>query len=124
MTRIPIPAPVPVGDLNRRRVRFLFRHARRKGQWSWSKLSENEQKAVLKKLHYLSRQRLHDFRSGASRPRKWNKKLPSPPDDLSEDISDMLADYFDIDKKIRIFGYLIGRNFNVIWFSGGHKHSK
>ena len=121
---IPDPQPIPEEDVNRKRVRFRFKRARRKGSWAWKDLTKQEKAFTIKKLHYLSKQRLCDFRTGACRPRKWSKELPSPPDDLSEDVSDMLADYFDIDNKIRVFGYLFGREFHVIWFSRAHKHSK
>lgn len=122
MSGIPAPSAVPRTDINRLRVRFRFRHARKKGPWSWGKLSRSDQEKVCRKLKEFSRYQLHQFRSCGAKLRKWNKQLPSKPDGLSEDINDQLADYFKIDQTIRVFGYLTGREFLVIWISGGHKH--
>lgn len=124
MSQIPVPPLVPIEDINRRRVRFSFRYARKKGSWGWRDFSDKDKRITIRKIHELSRNRLHDFKTGPCRPRKWNKRMPKAPDDLSEDIRDMLADYFDINPKIRLFGYLLGRTFHVIWFSSNHKHSK
>lgn len=123
MTEIPSPLPVPIEDVNRKRIRFRFRYSRLKGSWSWAKLSTKDQEISCKKLREFSRYKVHQFKSCGAKLRKWNKDLPSPPDDLSQDIKDNLADYFKINQSIRAFGYLIGRDFHVIWISGGHKHS-
>lgn len=124
MASVPPPPIISAPDLNHQRVRFRFKYARRKGSLSWAKLSKTDQKFTLKKLRELSRLKLHQFKTCGARPRKWTEKLPSPPPELSEDIADMLADYFNINGTIRVFGYILGRDFQVIWFSSGHRHSK
>ena len=97
---------------------------RRKGSWSWKYIDKNNRLIFCKKLREFSQFTLHQFRFSGAKPRKWNKKLPSPPEDLSEDIKTQLADYFDVDSKIRVFGYLMDEKFFIIWISQGHKHSK
>lgn len=86
-------------------------------------MSRSDQEVICRKISELSRFQLAQFRSCGIKLRKWKKKLPSPPTDLSEDIKNQLADYFKINQSIRVFGYLIGRDFHVIWIKGGHKHS-
>jgi len=121
---IPTPKLAPAANYQTQCVRFKFRYLRRTGSWSWAKLSDADKIRTLRKLKELSRFKLHQFRSGGCKPRKWSEKLPSKPAELSEDIKDLLADYFNIGPKIRIFGYLIERDFYIIWISAEHKHSK
>lgn len=124
MFGIPEPRPIPAEDVNRARLRISFRYLRRKGSWSWSKFTAKDKAFTAHKLREIARLRVCDFRAGVWRPRKWHSKLPSPPEELSEDIQNNLADYFNINRKIRIFGYLLGRTFYVIWVTSDHKHSK
>jgi len=121
---IPTPSLAPAVNYQTQRVRFKFCYFRRTGTWSWAKLSNDDKIRTLRKLKELSKFKLHQFRASGCKPRKWSEKLPSKPTELSEDIKDLLADYFNIGPKIRIFGYLIERNFYVIWISTDHKHSK
>ncbi len=125
MVEVPKPVlPTEPENINRKRVRFRATYIRRQGRMSWSKCSAKDRDIICKKLRFWGRRPLHEFKTGSAKPRKWKEKLPSPPKELSEDIRDNLADYFKINQKIRVFGYLKERDFFVIWVETGHKHSK
>lgn len=122
-----IPAPrVPPESVpfSKQSAKFTAKYHRRKGSWSWAKCEARARGKIVEKLHHWHNRPLHEFRTGVCKPRKWTGKLPPAPQELSEDIKNQLADYFDIDKKIRIFGYQIDNKFLIIWISTDHKHSK
>jgi len=47
--------------------------------------------------------------------------LPDPPDDLSEDVLNNLAQEFRYGKKGRVIGYLVEPVFYVIWVDPNHE---
>jgi len=89
------------------------------------KLTADEAATVRRKLIRIGHRPLHEFKTGKARPRKWKGALPfAEPSGLSEDVRDQLPDYFDIDKKLRVWGYLTGRDFLVIGVTRQHEHHK
>lgn len=121
-----VPAPTIPEDKNdlQQPVVFSQEYLRMKGSMSWSKCSPKDQQKICDKIKYWEQRSWHEFRTGSAKPRKWRGKLPSPPKDLSQEIKDNLADYFNIDPKIRLFGYIHGNTFFLIWVTTNHKHSK
>lgn len=121
MGKIPHPRDLPVVD-NSKPIIFFGKYLRKKDMKA---LTSEERSKFCIKMRYWAKQPLHVFKCGSAKPRKWTDKLPGKaPTCLSEEIKDALADYFSIDNKIRVFGYLMGRRFFVLWVSRAHKHAK
>lgn len=119
MNTIPKPSPPP--SEGHRRVRFRFRYMRRTGKWSTKKMKANELRAACSKLRETAHMTVAQFKSsGGVRLKNIKKGLPPPPEELAEDVVGNLAQEFRLSKKMRVIGYLNGRDFYVIWIDPNH----
>jgi hypothetical protein len=126
MTPIPEPRPPdPPIDPTKDRVRFSFRHIRRKGDYShkaFRKLPARRCRAICADFRRCARMTLVQFRS--SNGVRLNKtKLPKfkIPDALSEDVRDQLWQYFRLSGKARAFGFIFDRIFFVVMIDADHE---
>lgn len=117
---IPAPSPPRIGNGNRR-VRFRFRYLRRKGKWSTRKMKTPDLLAACSKLRVTARMSLIQFRSANGiRLKNVRKGLPNPPEELADDVIGNLAQEFRLSKRMRVIGYLVDRDFYVIWIDPDH----
>ena len=123
----PIPEPPKLPDpppSENRQIRFRLHYVRHKGKFSARQLKRPQRKLILKKLRKYEEMTVPQFKSSSSvRLRQYNGALPEPPGELSPDVRDTLAQYFRINNKIRLYGYLFDSDFYIIWIDPDHKLS-
>lgn len=125
MTPIPEQRPPdPAIDPTKDRVRFSFRHIRRKGDYSqkaFRKLPPKRCKAICSDFRQCARMTLVQFRSSngirLSKAKLTKFKIP---DALSEDVRDQLWQYFRLSGRARAFGFLFDRIFFVVLIDPDH----
>lgn len=122
MSAIPPPkSPPDKPNLSRVTVKFRLQFARRHGKWSCEKLSSDEISDYIDKLKHYKQMTVAQFRQ-ASGPRlkNMNVGLPPPPEELSEDIKNQLAQEFRVSRRRRVLGYLMEDEFFIIWLDPDH----
>ena len=59
--------------------------------------------------------------SNGIRLKNVRRGLPSPPEELADDVVSNMAQEFRLSKRMRLIGYLANRDFYVIWIDPDHK---
>ena len=102
-------------------IKFRFHYAIRAGRYSCKSLSQRQISQISAKLKQYKLLTALQFRqSDGVHMRNINITL-KPPDNLSEDIKNQLAQHFRVSGRFRIFGYIWEDEFFVIWFDPDHQ---
>lgn len=106
------------------KVRFNFQYMRLKGAYSCHKLDDRQERQIVSKLNEYKRFTVAQFSQSSSvRLKTIHKRdFPKPPQELSEEIKDLLGQEFRISLKCRVFGYLHIGCFYVMMIDPDHRY--